>query len=71
MRIVQVIGTLLIAAGLYVLIKAPSVQSDRSLFKMGDLEAKLEQGHEVPAWVGWTTMGVGVMLVMAGSRKPI
>jgi len=68
MRGVQIIGAILIAGGLYVLIKSPSYSSDKSLFKVGQIEAKLQQDHEIPPWVGGVALAAGLVLVIAGVR---
>jgi drug/metabolite transporter (DMT)-like permease len=70
MRTLQIIGALLIAGGLFVLIKAPSYSSDKSLFKIGDVEAKVSQDHAIPAWAGGAALAAGVVLVVVGARKP-
>ena len=69
MRILQVVGALLIAGGLFVLIKAPSYSSDKSLFKIGDVEAKVAQEHAIPPWAGGAALAAGVVLVVVGARK--
>jgi len=69
MRAVQILGAILIAGGLYVLIKAPTYSSDKSLFKVGQVEAKLQQDHEIPSWVGGVALAAGVVLVVAGVRR--
>jgi drug/metabolite transporter (DMT)-like permease len=69
MRAIQILGALLIAGGLYVLIKAPSYSSDKSLFKVGDVQATVQQSHEIPAWAGGAALAAGVVLVVVGSRK--
>jgi hypothetical protein len=69
MRAMQIIGVILIAGGLYVLIKSPTYSSDKSLFKVGQVEAKLQQDHEVPPWVGGVALAAGVVLVVGGLRK--
>ena len=69
MKILQIIGAVLIAAGLYVLIKGASYPSDRSLFKVGDVEAKIEEHHTVPPWVGGVGIAAGVVLVVVGIGK--
>ena len=66
MKVLQIIGAILIAAGLYVLVKGASYPSDKSLFKVGDVEAKIEQHHEVPPWVGGVAIAAGVVLVVVG-----
>ncbi len=70
MRAIQIIGAILIAGGLFVLIKAPSYSSDKSVFKIGDVEAKVAQEHAVPPWVGAAALAAGVVLIVVGARKP-
>jgi hypothetical protein len=69
MRIVQVIGALLIAGGLYVLIKSPTYSSDKSLFKVGQVEARVREDREIPPWAGGVVLAVGLVLVLAGARR--
>jgi hypothetical protein len=69
MRMVQILGAILIAGGLFVLIKAPTYSSDKSLFKVGDVEAKIAQAHEIPPWIGGAAIAAGVILVAVGARK--
>ena len=70
MRILQIVGALLIAGGLFVLVKAPSYSSDKSVFKLGDVEAKVSQEHAIPPWAGGVALAAGVVLVVVGARKP-
>jgi len=63
MRILQIVGALLIAGGLFVLIKAPSYSSDKSVFKIGDVEAKVAQEHAIPPWAGGVALAAGVVLI--------
>ena len=69
MKGLQIIGALLIAAGLYVLIQGASYPSDKSLFKVGGVEAKIEEHHAVPPWVGGVGIAAGVLLVVIGFNK--
>jgi hypothetical protein len=69
MRVLQILGALLIAAGLFVLIKSPSYSSDKSILKVGSVEAKVTQEHAVPPWAGGGAVAVGVLLIVVGSRK--
>ena len=70
MRILQILGAILIAGGLFVLIKAPSYSSEKSVFKVGDVEAKVSQEHAISPWAGGAALAVGVVLIVAGARKP-
>jgi hypothetical protein len=69
MRIVQVVGVLLIAGGLYVLLKSPTYSSDKSLFKVGQVEARVREDHEIPPWVGGAAVAAGLVLVVVGARR--
>jgi hypothetical protein len=70
MRVLQILGVLLIAAGLFVLVKSPSYSSDKSVFKIGNVEAKVAQERAVPAWAGGAAIVAGVILIVVGARKP-
>jgi hypothetical protein len=70
MRILQIVGALLIAGGLFVLIKAPSYSSEKSVFKIGDVEAKVSQEQTIPPWAGGAALAAGVVLIVVGARKP-
>ena len=70
MRIVQIVGAVLIAAGLFILIKAPSYSSEQSVFKLGDVEAKVAREHAIPPWAGGAALAAGVVLIVIGARKP-
>jgi hypothetical protein len=70
MRMLQIVGALLIAAGLFVLIKTPTYSSEKSVFKIGDVEAKVSQEHAIPPWAGGAAVAVGVVLIVVGARKP-
>ena len=69
MRALQIIGALLIAGGLFVLIRAPSYSSEKSVLKVGTLEAKVNEQHEIPGWAGGVALAAGVVLVVVGFRK--
>jgi drug/metabolite transporter (DMT)-like permease len=69
MRLLQICGAVLIAAGLFMIIRPPSYSREESVFKLGDIEAKVRQEHTIPGWVGGTALGVGLVLVVFGVKK--
>lgn len=69
MRIPQVLGVILIAGGLFILIKGPSYSSEKSVFEIGGVEARVAQDHLIPPWTGAAALMAGVVLVVAGARK--
>jgi hypothetical protein len=70
MRALQVLGAILILGGLFVLLKSPSYSSDKSVLKIGDVEAKVSQQHAIPPWAGGAGAVAGVILIVVGARKP-
>ncbi len=69
MRALQISGALLLAIGLWVIIRPPSYTREESVFKFGNIEAKMNQERAVPAWVGGMALGAGIVLVVMGFRK--
>ena len=70
MRVLQVLGAILILGGLFVLIKSPSYSSQKSVLKIGDVEAKVSQDHVIPPWAGGAAVAVGGVLIVVGVRNP-
>jgi len=68
MRALRISGAILIAAGLFVLIKPPSYSHEESVLKVGDIEAKLQEQRTNPSWVGGALLGAGCVLVIAGLK---
>ena len=69
MRVLQIVGAILIAAGLFMIVKPPSYSREESVFKLGELEAKVQQQHKVPGWVGGVALGAGLVMVVVGFRR--
>ena len=68
MRAWVILGAILVAGGLYVLIRSPSYSQEKSVFKVGSVEAKVSEEHTIPPWAGGVALGVGVVLVVLGAR---
>ncbi|MGH8285256.1 MAG: hypothetical protein ACRETT_05765 [Steroidobacteraceae bacterium] len=69
MRVLQIGGAVLIAVGLFILIKGPTYTREESVLKFGDLEAKVQHERSVPEWIGGAALGAGLVLVVVGLRK--
>jgi hypothetical protein len=70
MRALQILGAILIAAGLFVIIRQPTYPHEESVFKLGDIEAKLQEKRPFPGWLGGVLLGAGGVLVLVGFRRP-
>jgi drug/metabolite transporter (DMT)-like permease len=66
MKASLIAGLVLIAAGVFLILRPPHYASEQSVFKLGDLEAKVQQERTLPGWVGGTVLGAGIVLLGAG-----
>ena len=69
MRALQVSGLVLIAIGLWIIIRPPSYSRDETVLKLGDIEAKMQEQRTVPGWTGGLALGAGIVIVLVGFRK--
>ena len=69
MRLLQVTGAILVAAGMFLIIRPTSYSREESVFKLGNIEARMQQKHTVPAWVGGIALGAGLVLVVVGFKR--
>ncbi len=65
----QVSGAVLIVIGVWMVIRPPSYSREESVFKLGDVEAKMQQERQVPGWVGGMALGAGLVLLVVGSKS--
>lgn len=66
MKASLIAGLVLIAAGIFLILRPPHYASEQSVFKFGDLEAKMQQERTLPEWVGGVVLGAGLGLLGAG-----
>jgi uncharacterized membrane protein len=69
MRAVLIAGAVLVAAGLFLVVKGGSYTREESVFKLGELEAKVQRQRSIPEWVGGLAVGAGAVLVVFGLKK--
>ena len=62
-------GILLSVLGAFILIKGVSYTREESVFKLGGIEAKMQQEHRIPEWIGGLGLGAGLVLVVLGLKK--
>jgi hypothetical protein len=52
--------------GAFIIIKGVSYTREESVFRLGDIEAKVEQKHRIPQWPGGIALGAGLVLLIHG-----
>lgn len=69
MRGALIAGVVLAGLGVFLLIKGLSYTREESVFKLGSIEAKVQQERRVPEWIGGLALGAGLVLVVIGIKK--
>lgn len=69
MKASLIIGGLLIAAGIFLIVRPPHYASEQSVFKIGNVEARMQQERALPSWVGGTLLGAGIIFLGTGLIK--
>lgn len=69
MRPLSLVGLILVAAGAFVLLRGFSFTSQKSVLKVGDFQASVEERRTVPPWVGGLLVAGGILLIVGGSRR--
>lgn len=69
MRISTLLGVVLVAVGGFVLARGLSYTSERSVIRVGEFEASVEEKRTVPAWAGGLALVAGIGLIVLGSRR--
>jgi hypothetical protein len=66
MRSLTLIGILLTGLGEFILFRGLTYSSQRSVLKLGDFEATLEEKRAVPAWLGGLALVGGLVYLGVG-----
>ena len=69
MRASLLVGAILAVLGAFIIIKGVSYSREESVFKFGDIEAKVQQQRRIPEWAGGIALGAGLVLLVTGLKK--
>ena len=69
MKASLIAGVVLIAVGAFLIFRPPHYASEQSVFRLGNLEARMQQERTLPGWVGGAVLGAGIVLLGAGLVK--
>ena len=64
-----IVGILLAVLGAFVLLRGVTYGSSRSVMRVGDLQASVEEQRAIPTWVGGVALVGGLILVGTGVRR--
>ena len=69
MKPLVLVRILLAAVGGFILVRGLTYTKDKSVIKIGDLQASIEERRTIPTWVGIVGIVGGLVLVAAGAGK--
>jgi hypothetical protein len=69
MRPATLVGIVLLALGAFILFRGLSYSSNRSVIRVGEFEASVEERRSVPLWAGGLAAVAGLVLIVAGARR--
>jgi hypothetical protein len=69
MRAALIAGVVLALLGASILNHGLSYTRQESVFKLGGIEAKMQQERHVPEWIGGLALGARLVLVVTGLKK--
>jgi hypothetical protein len=69
MRPLTLVGLALLVLGGFALFHGLSYTSQKSVLKVGDFNATMEERQTISPWVGAAAVVGGIVLLVAGSRR--
>ena len=69
MKPLVLVGILLAAIGGFILVRGLTYTKNRSVLKVGGLEASVEERQTIPTWVGAVAVVGGLILIGAGAKR--
>lgn len=69
MKASLIAGLILIAAGVFLILRPFHYATQQSVVKLGSFQATVRQEQTLPGWVGGAVLGAGVILLGAGLFK--
>jgi hypothetical protein len=61
-----ILGIVLVALGAFIVLRGLSYGSGRSVVRVGDFQASVEEQRAIPVWVGGVALVGGLLLVGVG-----
>jgi len=69
MRIGVLIGVVLLALGAWIATGHASYKTKKAAVDIGVLQARVREEHVVPRWIGYVTLGAGIVVLLGATRR--
>ena len=69
MRVGVLIGVLLLALGSWVASGRATYKTRKTAVDIGVLKASVREEHRVPPWIGYVSLGTGVLVILGSLKR--
>ena len=69
MRLGVLIGVVLLAAGGWIASGRASYKTSKAAVDIGPLQATVKEEHQVPKWIGYVSLGAGVLVLLTSLQR--
>lgn len=64
-----IVGILLAGLGAFILLRGLTYNSSRSVIRVGEVQASVEERRAIPTWAGGIAIAGGILLISTGLRR--
>lgn len=69
MRLGVLIGVLLLAVGGWIVSGHATYKTSKAAVDIGALQASVREEHRVPKWIGYASLGAGVLVLLTALKR--
>jgi hypothetical protein len=69
MRFGILIGIILLAAGGWIASGRATYKTSKATVDIGVLQANVREEHQIPKWIGFASLGAGVLVLIASVKR--
>ncbi|HEV8454999.1 MAG TPA: hypothetical protein VGQ24_08920 [Gemmatimonadales bacterium] len=69
MRLGIVIGLVLLALGGWIASGNATYKTKKAAVDIGVLQANVREEHQIPKWIGFASLGAGVLVLLASAKR--
>ena len=69
MRLGVLIGIILLAAGGWIASGKATYKTKKATVDIGVLQANVREEHQIPKWIGYASLGAGVLVLLASVKR--
>jgi hypothetical protein len=69
MRLGVLLGIILLALGGWIATGNATYKTKKAAVDLGVLQANVREEHQLPKWIGFASLGAGVLVLLASAKR--